>query len=248
MSGLTLFGGHNDDARHGSCTIDGSGRSVLKDLEAFDVVSVESGNGRAEQGFNVTGSQFISSDIDDIFLDDPVDHPKRAAAAVDGSGTAHADLGCGTEGSGYVLHRYTGCASFERAADVGHTVDFHFLCIDFHCSSGEETLVHFLHTGNDYVIEHAFLAVECDFHVLSDVDSLRLEADVGDFENLGFGRNAGDVEMSVDVGALAQRGAFDLDGSSDERFVVIGRDDGARCSLCLGHQAGAEADQGSQEE
>ena len=233
LSGFSFLGGHDDDAGHGPCAVDGRGRAVFQNLEALDVVGVETGDGGTDEGLHVARGESVGAHVDGVFHDDAVHHPQRLAAAEDGGGAAHADLGRRAEGAAHVLYRHAGGPSLKGAADVRHTVDFHLLGIELHGGAGEEPLVHLLHTGDDHFLQVLALGLQGDVDARPDGHGLLDEPDVGDFEPLGTCGDVLDGKFSVQVGRRAEGGALHPYAGPDERQAVLAGVDRARGLLRL---------------
>ena len=77
VAGTALLGGHDDNARHGARTIDGSSGAVLENVETLDIFGVETGDRGRNQGVGITGAEVFRVDFHDIFHDDSVHHPER---------------------------------------------------------------------------------------------------------------------------------------------------------------------------
>ena len=77
LSLLTLLGSNDDDTCHRARTIDRCSGTVLQNLEAFDIIRVQSCDGRRNQSLRVTGSQIICAHIGYILHDNAIHYPKR---------------------------------------------------------------------------------------------------------------------------------------------------------------------------
>ena len=154
LSLLSFLGGNDDNAGHGTRTIDGCGRTVFQYLKALDVVGVKSGDSRRDKRFGVSRCQIVSSHVGCIFHDNAVDHPQGLAAAVDRGCSAHAYLRGSTKRSAYVLHGHACCLPFERATDVGHTAQSGFLGIHFVGSTGKQAAVCSGKTRYHHFVKH----------------------------------------------------------------------------------------------
>ena len=177
LSLLTLLGGHHNHTRHGARTIDGGCATVFQDLETLNVVCVQSCNGRTDQRFGITRSQVVSIHIRHIFHDYTIHYPKWFGSTEDGRGTAHTDFRSRTKCATHVLHRHTGCASFERATHVCHTAQSCSCCIHFVGSTSKHAAVGFRQTCHHHFAQRLRI-FQCDFHVGVAFQGLRLHAEI----------------------------------------------------------------------
>ena len=177
LSLLTLLGGHHNHTRHGARTIDGGCATVFQDLETLNVVCVQSGNGRTDQRFGITRSQIVGIHVRHIFHDYAVHHPKRFGSTEDGCGTAHTDFRSCTKRATHVLHRHTGCASFERATHVGHTAQACCRSIHFVGSTGKHSTVGFRQPRHHHFAQRLRI-FQRDFHVGGTFQCLRLHTEI----------------------------------------------------------------------
>ena len=223
-AGLTLLRCDNDDTRHGAGTIDARSRAVFQDVERLDVVGIQTGHGRGDERLGITARQVVGRDVGDILHDDTVDDPQRLGVAVDTGGTTHANLWRCAEGAADILHRDTGGTSLERATDVGHTVELGIGSTDLGGSSGEETFVHLLHTGDDHLLQLlAAVRLEADGALLSQTADrylLCLVAEIRNDDDIVARRSCQGV-ASLDVGDAALSALLQLQGSTDERFAKL---------------------------
>ena len=149
----TFLRRHDDHAGHCLRTINRRCRTVLQNLEALDVVGVQTRDGGRNQRHGITRRQIVGRNLDCIFHDDAIDHPQRLGSAIDGSRATHANLRSRTERTGYVLHRNAGRTAFQRAGNICHTVQFGLVGVDLGSRACKQTAVHFRHTGNDNFIK-----------------------------------------------------------------------------------------------
>ena len=156
LSLLTLLGSNDDDTCHRARTINRSSRTILQNLEAFDIIRVQAGDGRRDQGLRVTGSQVVCTHVGNVLHDNAVHNPKRLGRTIDRCCTTHTDLRSRTKGTTNVLHGYTGSTTLQRAADVGNTIQFSFLCVYSVGSTGKQTSVCFLHTSDNHFLQLRF--------------------------------------------------------------------------------------------
>ena len=154
LSLLSFLGGNDDNAGHGTRTIDGCGRTVFQYLKAFDVVGVKSGYCRRDKRFGVSRCQIVSSHVGCIFHNNAVDHPQGLAAAVDRGCSAHAYLRGSTKRSANILHRNACRLPFKRATDVGHTAQSGFLGIHFVGSTRKQAAVCSGKTRHHHLVKH----------------------------------------------------------------------------------------------
>ena len=99
-----FLGGYDYDSGHCPGSVDGSCGTVFENLEGLDVVGVESGDCGTDKCCCITRGKGISIHIHHVFHYHSVNNPERFGVAVDRSGTPHSDFGCGSEGSGDILH------------------------------------------------------------------------------------------------------------------------------------------------
>ena len=216
-AGTAPLGRDDDHTGHGSCSVYRGCRSVLEDVETFDVFRVESGNGRSDQRRGVTRREGIGIDIDDILHDDTVHDPQRLGAAIDRRGSADTDLGGGTERTGDVLHRHSGRTPLQTAADVGHTGQFHVVGDQLVGGSRKQTLVHLRHTRYHDRLDILRIGFKLHPNIGCDIDILGLVTHIRDleFSRLGHSRK---LELSFDTGGSTNcRAILDNYGSTDDR-------------------------------
>ena len=227
LSLATLLGGHDNHTRHGASTVDRGGRTVFEHLEALDVVGVQAGDGRADERFGVTRGQIVGADVRHVFHDHAVHHPKGLRGTVDRCGTAHTNLGSGTESSAHVLHRHTGCLPFERTTDVGHARKARFADVDLVGRARKEATVRLRHTRGHHDLAEALVVFEHDAHVLAAFDGGRLHADVrhGDARVFAFD---GEGKFTVVVGHGELFATDRGDVCTGDGLIVRSRDHNAR--------------------
>ena len=218
-AGLALLRRDDDHAAHGARTVDRGGGTVLEDLEALDVVGVQSGDGRGDQRGRITRGEVVGIDFGDVFHDDSVDHPQRLRRTVDGRGTAHTDLRCRTERTRDVLDAHAGGAAFERPAHVGHAVELRLGGVDLRGGTREEAFVLLGHTCHDDLRELVVVVGEAHLHAVLGREGLRDHADVTDYDFLSC-RHV-QRELSVDVGDGSRRGTLYHDGCADDGFTIV---------------------------
>ena len=221
-SGGTLLGRDDDNARHGARTVDGSGGTVLEDVEALDIVGVQAGDGRGDQGVGVTGRQVVRAHVHDIFHDHAVHDPQGLGGTVDGGGAADADLRGGTERTGDVLHGHAGRTSLEGAGDIRHTADVRFLGIHLHGGTGVHAAVHRVHTVHDRTFKDFGIVLEDDLHVGCDRDTGIFRAHEGRDDVLGAFGNVLDLEVTVQVRDAAEFRALNGHVAARDRGPVRG--------------------------
>ena len=221
-AGAAALGGDDDHARHGACSVDRSGGTVFEDVEAFDVLGVETGDGRRDERRGVARREVVGVDVDDVLHDDAVNDPQGFRTAVDRRCAAHADLRRRAERAGYVLDGHAGRPAFQTAADVCHTGQFHIVGDQLIGGSREQPLVHFGHTR--YHDGFDGLGIGFEFHLdrgCGDVCILGFVAHVGDLELPLLG-NSRKNEFTFDIGRSADsRAILDDDGRTDDGCVVL---------------------------
>ena len=244
MTRLTLLGRDDDNARHGARTVDGSRGTVLQDVEALDIVGVQTGDRGGDQGVGVTGAEVFRIDVDDVFHDHAVHDPQRLGGAVDGGRAADADLRGGTERTGDVLHGDTGHTAFQGAGDIGHTADLGVVGVHLDGGTREQAAVHRGHTGHDGLFEDLGIRLEGDADVVAHGNCLFLEAQERDHEVLRGLRHLVQDKVTVQVCHGSDRaGALHIHVGARHRFSVIGGDDRTADHPCLrggGHHAEKE--------
>ena len=244
VTGLSLLGGDDDDARHRARTIDRSRGTVLENVETLDIVGVQAGDGGRDQGIGITGTQVFRVDVHDILHDDAVNHPQRLGGAVDGSRTTDADLRGGTERTGNVLDRDTGHTAFQRAGNVRHTADLGVVGVQFDGGSREQTAVYLGHTGDDSLFQDFRIRLHQNTDSVLHWDFRFLIAHERDHEVLCALRYPRQNEVTVQVREGSDLGlAFHGDERSGDRFSVFGGDNRSPDRPRLresGHQAKQE--------
>ena len=78
VSRAAFLGGDDHHTSHGARTIYRGGGTILQDLEALDIVGVESGDGIGNQRCGITRREVICAHVDGILKNHAVDHPQRA--------------------------------------------------------------------------------------------------------------------------------------------------------------------------
>ena len=244
VTGLSLLGGDDDDARHRARTIDRSRGTVLENVETLDIVGVQAGDGGRDQGIGITGTQVFRVDVHDILHDDAVNHPQRLGGTVDGSRTTDADLRGGTERTGNVLDRDTGHTAFQRAGNVRHTADLGVVGVQFDGGSREQTAVYLGHTGDDSLFQDFRIRLHQDTNAVLHRNFRLLIAHEGNHEVLCTLRYPRQNEVTVQVREGSDLGlAFHGDERSGDRFSVFGGDNRSPDRPRLrgsGHQAKQE--------
>ena len=244
VPGTAFLGGDDDNARHGARTVDGGRGTVLQDFEALDIVGVQAGDGGGNQGVGITGAQVLGIHFNDVFHDDAIHDPQRLGGAVDGGGTADADLRGGTERTGDVLHGDTGYAAFQGTGDIGDTVQFRLFGIHLDGGSGENAAVHRGHTGDDRLLQDLGVRLQGDADIVAHGNFLFLEAQERDHEVLRGLRHLVQDKVTVQVCHGSDRaGALHVHVGARHRFSVIGGDDRTADHPCLrggGHHAEKE--------
>ena len=94
---LTFLGSNDNHTCHGTSTIDRSSRTILQDLEAFDIVSIQTRDSRTDQCNGITRRQIVSTYFRYILHDDTIYYPQRFRATVDRCGTTYTDFRSCTE-------------------------------------------------------------------------------------------------------------------------------------------------------
>ena len=161
--------GDNDHTSHSAGTIDWCCRTVLKNGERLDVVRVKTSHSWRNKGLGVTWCQFVCTNVNVVLIDHTVDNPQRLGVTIDGGSTTHANLWWSTECTADVGNLHTGNTTFERAADISHTRKFSLVCVNLWGCTGEETLVHLLHTSYHNLVNLlcSLVRMECNLHSLS---------------------------------------------------------------------------------
>ena len=77
VSGATFLRGNDNHTGHGTCTVNRGSATILEDLEAFDIVRVQTGNGVGDECLGVSRREVVGTDAYGILHDDTVNHPKR---------------------------------------------------------------------------------------------------------------------------------------------------------------------------
>ena len=224
-AGATLLGRDDDNAGHGARTVDGGRGTVLEDIEALDIVGVQTGDGGRDQGIGVTGAQVFRVDIDNVFHDDTVHDPQRLGGTVDGGRTTDADLRSGTERTGNVLDGDTGHAAFQGTRNIRDTADLGVFGVQFDGRTGKQTPVDLGHTRDDRLFQHLRIRIQDNAEVVLHRNSLILEAHEGCNEVLGALGNLVQDKVTVQVchGSNAG-GTFHIHVRSDDRLSVISGD------------------------
>ena len=195
---VTLLRRDDDDPCHSLCPVDGRCRAVLEDLEALDIVGIETCDSRAEECRSVPRAEVISADVYDILLDDPVDDPEGLGRTHDRGRPTHTDLRCCTEGPREVLHGDPCGLPFETAADVSHTSHLHLVGLELVARPREEALVGSDHTRDDDIVEGGGFGLELDDHTVLSRDGLALVAHEADEELVLASRELdGEVTLGV---------------------------------------------------
>ena len=77
LSLLTLLGSNDDDTCHRARTIYRCSGTILQDLETFDIIRVQSCDGRRNQGLRITRSQVVGTHVGYVLHDNAIHHPER---------------------------------------------------------------------------------------------------------------------------------------------------------------------------
>ena len=229
-----LLGGHDDNARHGARAVDGGRGTVLEEVETLDIVGVQAGDRRGDQGVRVTGGEGLGVHFHHVLHDDAVHHPQRGGRAVDGGGAADADLRGRTERTGYVLDRDARHTAFQGTGDVGDTGDVGGRGVHLGGGAGEHAPVHGGHTRDDGLFEDLGIRLQGDADIVPHRNFLFLEAHERDHEVLRALRYLVQDKVTVQVchgSHLA--GAFDIHVRAGDRLSVIGGDDRTPDRQCL---------------
>ena len=249
VPGTAFLGGDDDNARHGARTVDGGRGTVLQDFEALDIVGVQTGDRGGDQGVGITGAQVLGIDFNDVFHDHAVHDPQRLGGAVDGGGTADADLRGGTERTGDVLHGDTGYAAFQGTGDIGDTVQFRLFGIHLDGGSGEDAAVHRGHTGDDRLFQHLGVRLQGDADIVPGGNGRIAVTHEGDHEILRALRYLVEDKVTVQVCEGADLGlSFHRHERADDRFSVFRGDDRAPECPCLRRSSGHSKKEGTNTE
>ena len=197
------------------------------DTEVDAIVHTALAHGRADERFGVTRGQIVGADVRHVFHDHAVHHPKGLRSTVDRRGTAHTNLGSGTESSAHVLHRHTGRLPFERTTDVGHARKARFADVDLVGRARKEATVRLRHTRGHHYLAEALVVFEHDAHILAAFDGGRLHADVrhGDARVFAFD---GEGKFTVVVGHGELFATDRGDVCTGDGLIVRSRDHNAR--------------------
>ena len=221
LARLSFLRGNDDNARHCARAIYRGSGSVFQDIERFDIVGVQAGDGGRNQGSGVTGGKVVGTHVHHIFHDHAIDHPQRFGRTVDGGGAADTDLGGRTESTGNVLHGHAGHLAFQGTADIGNTAELGFIGIDFGGGTGHQPAVHLLHTRCNGSFQH--FGVVCQ----GEIDGGRhrlpgvLEAQAGGNDILGGTRHIGQGVFTVHVGHGTDGSVpFHKDGDTGDGFPL----------------------------
>ena len=126
------------------------------------------------------------------------------------------------------MHRHTGSTTFQRTTDIGHTVNLRVAGHQFGGSTGEEALVHFLHTrDHHFVYGKRSIGHQTDalrLLQLSDGHLLRVVAQIGDYHHIS-GQRIGQLILTVNISDSAHAGRLQHERSTYERFAFLIDDD-----------------------
>ena len=216
----SFLGGYHDDACHSLGSIDRGSRAVFQYLKALDVVGIQSGYGIGDKCFGIARRQVVSIYLGRIFHDNTIDHPERFGRTKDGRGTTHTNLRSCTEGTAHVLYRHTGSTSFERTADISHTVEFGIRGINFGGGSGKQTLVHGLHTCYHHIVQRVAVVFENDVGgFVGSLAAIGLHAYIRIFKNGSFCHIL-QFETTAYVGDCHILGSYFLHAGTYQRVTV----------------------------
>ena len=218
-TGTSLLGGDDDHTGHGAGTVDRGCGTVLEDVEALDVLGIQTGDGRTDKRRGITRREVLGRNVGHVLHDDTVDNPQRFRATANRRCTADADLGRRTEGTRYVLHRHTGRTALKTAADISQTRNLHIVCDKLVGCSGEQALVHCCHTRYDHCLHSLRIGFEFHADVTRNGNLLRLVTYIGDDQNSIVGEIL-QLEFSIQIGRdTDRRVVLEDDRSTDDRCV-----------------------------
>ena len=224
LSLLGLLCRDDDDTVCSLGSIDCSRRSILENLDGFDV------GGRHYRSHIVAGRH-------------SVDHIQRTGV-VDGSGTADESGGVSATGSSVSGYIDTGHPSLQGLHDIACRDVGDLLHLDDSDRTGEVSLLLGHVTCHHDFLKETYIIFKNYVHPFGSLESDGLHADRRELEHR-TGRNL-DFELAVDVGNGTQVGTECKDCSTDHGFAVSLVDDSAACNqvLCRSHES-AEDKRGS---
>ena len=200
-----LLGRHHNHARHGARAVDRRGRTVLENLEALDVVGVQTRNGRTDKRLGIARRQRVGIHLGHILHNHTVDHPQRVRAAIDRRGTAHPDFGRGAERARHVLNRHARSAPLERTAYLGHTVELDVVGRQLRGRTRKQTLVDARHARHHHLGQVGRALAKRDAHLRLGLLLHRLVADELNHQRR-VSRRQRQLEIAVHIGHSAVRG------------------------------------------
>ena len=206
---LTLLRGDDDHAVGGTRTIDTGRRGILQHLNRLDVGRV--------QRVQVLRRGHTVDDVERV----AGVHRTHTAHADGRTATARGSIGHDVDTGQLALH---GVQHVRIALRDG---TFHVHHRHGTCQVG---LALYLITRDDHLGEFLGVVAHGDVHACLCGQFLRLESDVGDDERGALGSLQ--VEVAVEVGDGAVRGAFLHDCSADDGFACVVDDGAAGFGLC----------------
>ena len=162
----TFLCGYNDHTRHSTSTIDRSCTTIFQNLEALNIVRVQTCNSWRNQGFCITWWQIISTYVSNILLNNSINNPKRFATTIDRGGTTNTNLWSCTESTTNILHTNTGRTSFEWAANICYTTKQSIISLNLVGSTSKHTTIHLWHTRNNNFVQNLLVGFQSDLHVV----------------------------------------------------------------------------------
>ena len=234
MSCAAFLGCHNNHTGHGACTIYRGSRTILKNLEALDIIGVKTGYGIGYQRSGITRRKVVGRYIHSIFHDDTIYDPQRAGVTIYRCGTTHTNLRCRTEGTWHVLNAHTGSTTLQSTWHIGHTIEFGIVSTHLCGGTGEESLVHLLNTCYDDLTNLVSLfGVQHDLHVFATLYCFRLHSNVGNHQSRIRLRRR-DAEMSVQISGRTSLRTLYHNRSADDGLSILWWSDGS-WNCCLGY-------------
>ena len=231
LSRTAFFRSNNNNATHGTCSINRRSRTVFQDLKTLNIIRIKSCNGWRNQRLCITRWQCIGTDISDIFLNNAVNHPQWFWITIDRSGTTHMDFRCRTKGSRYVLHAHSGWTTFKWTADIGHSANQSIAGLNLIGCTCEQSAVHVRDTCYHNLVQCRIVRGQNNLHIRLRIERLRLHANVTDDHFLAFWHCQ--RELSVWVGHCSGLRPLHDNRSTDNGFVVFRRDNrSGNLSLC----------------
>ena len=230
LTSLTLLCCYNNHTCHSTSTIDRCSRTVLQNLETFNVISIQSCNSRRNQSLCITWWQRTCINIGNVFHDDTINNPQRFWWTEDWRVTTNTNLRSSTERTRHILNAHTGSTTFERTAHVRHTIDLSLWSINLGSSTREEAFVLLGHTRYDDLSKLMIVIREDNLHAIFCCYGLSDHTNVTDYEFLSC-RNV-DSEVTINIGNCTRRSTLYHDRCSDNGFSIVLRNYGS-VNLCL---------------